>query len=413
MKKIFVLLSLILCCSLSFAQITQKRFDAGMRDAAEMMNGIAPIPMDDDMGFLDYFSYKNKVLTIDVRTNEGKLDYSQVKANGNVAVKIYAIGVRMMVEALWEVSLEEVDKSSYVTLYDYFEGVRMIFVEENTHKGYDLFIPSAEIKAAKQVDLDLYSDDKVFKDSLLQVMQEDGTDVTLKTQFEELTKRSCPMEVSTGMYIDAIQYENKTLKYVFRLPLNYADIDSVAMRQNIFDRIANPSKGSTLELVEYMKQLESGIAFEMHFQDKTVEWIISPEELSQHNQNGVVADAQTLRARLEQSCAEINAQTPVILDEITRLDSAMLEGNNYVYCYTITADFTVDFDSKETINGIHTSNQLSLYAADLLLVNFMEELVDADMNLIFRYINGKNGKIISDTFTKQDLQDIIDSKKDE
>lgn len=412
LKRMILLLSLLVVCNLTFSQISKQRFDACMRDVALMMNEVAPIPLDHDLGFLEVFSYKNDVLTIDVVTNEGKIDYSQLLSNESFTHKVYAVAVRYMLEGVWKVLLEDVDRSAYDTLFDYLDAVRMVFVEENTHRGCTLDISSAELKAAKQEKINT-DKDLDLKESMTQIMQDDAQDEALRSQFEEFSKVNCPLEVSDGIFINEISYGDKFLKYVFELPINYADMDSVAMKEGVVDRIIHPSSGSTKELVDYVIELGAGISFEIHYQDKTVEWRIPAEELAELNKNGTVADEQAIRERLQQSCREINAQTPVQLDEITSLDSAMIEGANYVYCYTITADFLVDFDSKETIDGIHTSNQLSLYAADLLLVNFMEELVAADMNLVFRYNNAANGKVISDVFSKKDLEEIIEAKKSE
>lgn len=398
---------LLLWNTLSFAQLSQKDFNTIMRDLSAMMNQIAPIPMDGGVGTVDAFSYENSIFSMSMTTREGAMDFSQMRDYEEVIVKRQSVAVRYLLESMWDELLDDNDwlEPSYDKLFDYFKGAQMTFVEENTHRGYNLFLSSADLKAANHLDID-------DEDNLSQELENSVVGVgqleALSKEFELFSAQNLPLELSEGLFLNDIAFEDNNMVYRFSVDAAFQNNDSALVRRDILERIIRPNNAQTQELVEYVGALGVGIVFAMQFTDRLITFRVAPEEL---NQNVKIADAAMLRDRLEVYCREINAMTPIALDPITSLDSARLEEGQMMICHSINASISFDLGSEEIRRSVHMNNQLSLNSANHLQINMFELLVSLNMDLVYYYVNVADGKTLIDRFTVEDLKAVIDQKR--
>ena len=91
-------------------------------------------------------------------------------------------------------------------------------------------------------------------------------------------------------------------------------------------------------------------------------------------------------SQLSETMSQMNENLPLMVDDITRIDSVEVDGRNIIYNYTLTADLNEIVDELPTFEELRL-NQLNEYC--FVEGNNYFSSVNVSVTSIYRNLNGK------------------------
>jgi hypothetical protein len=91
-------------------------------------------------------------------------------------------------------------------------------------------------------------------------------------------------------------------------------------------------------------------------------------------------------SQLSETMSQMNESLPLMVDDITRIDSVEVDGRNIIYNYTLTADLNEIVDELPTFEELRL-NQLNEYC--FVEGNNYFSSVNVSVTSIYRNLNGK------------------------
>lgn len=224
----------------------------------------------------------------------------------------------------------------------------------------------------------------------------------------EAVNEECPVDIGiTGEFSEATyDMENNVVALTFTLS------EQMPMKPSALNRLKNTIKRCILsgwvsdeeskKIVKMMVDADSRLCVVVNRNGKTdnLEIEVANSELKEIA-NGKV-DSVSPREMLDVMAATVNAQCPIRVDNATIMSSAAIEGNNFVYNYSINEN-VVDVDELGEGTGLKEHIIQGLRCNDPAVNEFLENCKKANVSLAYRYTGNQTGKTC---FIKVDASEL-------
>ena len=261
-------------------------------------------------------------------------------------------------------------------LFEYLKGFRFLYLEENTLKGFQIDISSEEIRHAKPFAIPA---DEITQEKILEQMSAEQFAYEIAKNSREL----CPM-VSGGIITDSLVFDYENLIYYCRIDsLNQVAGSITEMKDGIRNQMVF-AKDET-NMFSKLAALDGGwyLYFNVKNIDSTITLYFSPQEIKEMTgSDSITNEVERARHALNALIRTTNAQTPLQLDFITRLDSLYIEGDNLIYRNTILDQFETVKENAATLRWI----LLSQFSSEDTRIQYLILMcVRAGYGICYRY----------------------------
>ena len=227
--------------------------------------------------------------------------------------------------------------------YQYMEGYRVLFMEENTRRAIDIDLTMDEIKNAK---LPVLSAD----DNTLDKIHEQFLAEQFVRDLAKFNREECPLP-SGIMTIDSLTYDFEELHFHCHLDSAFELKGDTVVKQTLLKQFAF-AKGES-PILKTLLQLHGGL--KVHYlipaKDTTVTiYFPHAEILELFASDDTLTETDQARIALNSIIENANRNLPVLIDYLTRLDSMYLDGGSLVYHYTILNQFELLKENVATLN---------------------------------------------------------------
>ena len=227
--------------------------------------------------------------------------------------------------------------------YQYMEGYRVLFMEENTRRAIDIDLTMDEIKNAK---LPVLSAD----DNTLDKIHEQFLAEQFVRDLAKFNREECPLP-SGIMTIDSLTYDFEELHFHCHLDSAFELKGDTVVKQTLLKQFAF-AKGES-PILKTLLQLHGGL--KVHYlipaKDTTVTiYFPHAEILELFASDDTLTETDQARIALNSIIENANRNLPVLINYLTRLDSMYLDGGSLVYHYTILNQFELLKENVATLN---------------------------------------------------------------
>lgn len=373
----------------------------------DLLDDSTPFPLNDNMGVMDEISFEDGVIGLSLLLHEKMMDFSTLSENEQIYKSTFALMGRYILENGMREYLEEIGENPAIlaSLWDCVKGMRVAMLEDNTHRGHVLNLTTDDLKSAASI-----SDSDIENDQFVSNLENNVKDEALSYEMESVTRENCPMYLGDSIWMTSVSYKDKVLTYKFRISEKPAHFDYDLIKQQMVRRLLNPSSEDSFSLIQMLQQMNASICFDFDIADEEYKWQISSDEIkSAFSEKKVTASSENARMQVEDQVSLMQPALPVQVDEVTRVDSVKIVGDNVVYYYLFDSENTeFDFTSPSVKYYIHFSNRNVIQVAGPLDQSFIKAVANAKMNLEYCYRNARTGAVLSDIFTYKELLEILE-----
>lgn len=409
-RIIFFILILVLTIGHAMAQtegdvIMQQLVEESQKEAQSVLE------KDTDLLSLEVEA-KDGILIFHYLYKEGKFKQPESQEDIDLIRESFITYLKSNLVFTQEEGAEEDEDISEEELFEHLKGFRFVFLEENTRKGFQIDVSSEEIRNTKLVvtSMDLQTQEKVKEHMMANRYAND---------IAKFNKELCPL-VSGEIIIDSMLYDYENLKYYSRVSsIDKLAKDLDAIKSGIRDQMV--FAGNSSAIFTTLAELNGG--WYMYFLVQDIDSLItvyfSPVEIKEmleddSSLNSVERARYSLNAVIEKT----NAQVPMMLDEITRLDSLRIEGDHLVYHFTILDQFETVKENISTLRWV----LLSQFNSENVQISYMLQLcIHSGYGLCYRYIPAiplasekkkvkkpKKSDIINICFSVKELEGLVE-----
>jgi len=259
--------------------------------------------------------------------------------------------------------------------YQYMEGYRVLFMEENTRRAIDIELTMDEIRNAK---LPVVSADE----NTLEKVHEQYLAEQFVLELDKFNREDCPLP-SGIMTIDSLTYDFEDLHFHCRLDSAFELKGDTVVKQALKDQFAFSVMESPI--LKILVQLHGGL--KVHYaipaKDTTVTISFPYEEILElFDTDETLTETDQARFALNSIIENANQSFPVLIDYLTRLDSMYVDGGSLVYHYTILNQFEL---LKENIDAMNWAIRTQFASNDAEIQYLLLVCVRSGYGICYRY----------------------------
>lgn len=345
--------------------------------------------------------YQNRHVLITLTVREGTMNFNMAPDEYQSTKNLFATLLRDGIETSLDAPYFITD-SVVVTLekfYQYIEGYRLLFLEENTRKAIDIILTMDEIKNAKLpvLSADENTLDKVHEQFLAEQFVRD---------LAKFNREDCPLP-SGIMTIDSLTYDFEDLHFHCSIDSAFELKGDTIVKQALQKQFAFAKSESPI--LKTLVQLHGGLKVHYYVPAKDTTVTISfpyDEILELFATDESLTETDQARLALNSIIENANRNLPVLIDYLTRLDSMYLEGESLVYHYTILNQFEL---LKKNIDAMNWAIRSRFATNDAEIQYLLLVCVRSGYGICYRYepvTPTKNAKKKAQKPKKKDVMDI-------
>ena len=290
-------------------------------------------------------SYHDRHVLISLTMREGTMNFNmdpdEYQSTKNLIATQLRNGIETSLDPPYSISDTVIVTSE--EFYQYMEGYRVLFMEENTRRTIDIDLTMDEIKNAK---LPVLSAD----DNTLDKIHEQFLAEQFVRDLAKFNREECPLP-SGIMTIDSLTYDFEELHFHCHLDSAFELKGDTVVKQTLLKQFAF-AKGES-PILKTLLQLHGGL--KVHYlipaKDTTVTiYFPHAEILELFASDDTLTETDQARIALNSIIENANRNLPVLIDYLTRLDSMYLDGGSLVYHYTILNQFELLKENVATLN---------------------------------------------------------------
>lgn len=307
------------------------QMDAYMKEALQEM--AENMDSFDSTGKLKLVSadYMDGMLLFVISVSENTMNFNMTPNEQEIIKKAFISVLKTIIDESFETP--EIWDNTIVTkemFLDRLKGVRVLYMEENTHRTNDIDITKEEIVNGKPMvtDMDSLTREKVMEQMLPEIYAND---------VEKYSRENLPAKTGP-VTMERIRYDGESLHL-------YCSIDSTSMnrldtsilRTLLRNQIAS-AQGSS-NFYDPLITLNGGVMFHYRIQetDSTIAfYYFSPERVREIMSAEDYSEEAQAQNELNLLIISTNLQCPVDLDGSIRLDSTGIDNGRFVYYYTVS-----------------------------------------------------------------------------
>lgn len=226
------------------------------------------------------------------------------------------------------------------------------------------------------------------------------------------TKRNCPFH-EEGWVVNKLRYTPGYLHFDITLRENFIPgNDSAQLRQYLADRIRYRMDPDEFNyLLQKLGDINGGFVYDIVTDSSQTKLTLKypPAEARQiwaDRSKPAYKDNKRWKARnrLSREIRVVNASLPRMIDEFTRADFAEITQDTLFYLFTF---FESEYLNKEQIIATLPQVRNQIKSNLQLQPNFLEILVEAKINLTYRYLDTARVLFAKIRFTNSDLMDLL------
>ena len=290
-------------------------------------------------------SYHDRHVLISLTMREGTMNFNmdpdEYQSTKNLIATQLRNGIETSLDPPYSISDTVIVTSE--EFYQYMEGYRVLFMEENTRRAIDIDLTMDEIKNAK---LPVLSAD----DNTLDKIHEQFLAEQFVRDLAKFNREECPLP-SGIMTIDSMTYDFEELHFHCHLDSAFELKGDTVVKQTLLKQFAFAKEESPI--LKTLLQLHGGL--KVHYlipaKDTTVTiYFPHAEILELFASDDTLTETDQARIALNSIIENANRNLPVLIDYLTRLDSMYLDGGSLVYHYTILNQFELLKENVATLN---------------------------------------------------------------
>ena len=290
-------------------------------------------------------SYHDRHVLISLTMREGTMNFNmdpdEYQSTKNLIATQLRNGIETSLDPPYSISDTVIVTSE--EFYQYMEGYRVLFMEENTRRAIDIDLTMDEIKNAK---LPVLSAD----DNTLDKIHEQFLAEQFVRDLAKFNREECPLP-SGIMTIDSLTYDFEELHFHCHLDSAFELKGDTVVKQTLLKQFAFAKEESPI--LKTLLQLHGGL--KVHYlipaKDTTVTiYFPHAEILELFASDDTLTETDQARIALNSIIENANRNLPVLIDYLTRLDSMYLDGGSLVYHYTILNQFELLKENVATLN---------------------------------------------------------------
>ena len=219
----------------------------------------------------------------------------------------------------------------------------------------------------------------------------------------------CPMDMGNFGTATSITYDenDNAIVYSFNVNEDIVDLEALAtnrvrMKDNVLTMISNPNDNMR-KLMETIIEENGKLRYIYH---GTTSGLTTRATLTSTELNDAMNTYVSPRQKVKANVDTANLQTPVQVDEETVLTGIKIEGDDVVYEYELeeSEDLNVAILKANQANMKEMLEKVAYNNDDMAEKQFMDQVIDADMNLCYRYHGNTSGDYVEIRFTTSELR---------
>ena len=223
--------------------------------------------------------------------------------------------------------------------YQRLKGVRLLYMEADTRRTIDIFIPSDEIRNSPKMEESTYV-------GVTARIQRQMIKEQLLREMEGFNRDSLPIELDFGT-LDSVAFRNSVLHYHYSVAPDMAELFLSSVGEKDYRDLLDIDTTTLATLAE----LDAGITLHWRFPDGQIRTLAySTSDID----SALAVPSEVIRAELRRTILEdvlpaFNRECPTRTDEFTVLDSIGVENGMIIYYYTLADGFPLDMVNNEEI----------------------------------------------------------------
>lgn len=223
----------------------------------------------------------------------------------------------------------------------------------------------------------------------------------------ELANRDCPMDLGIAGEISSVEFDEDADEVIMTVTFR----KELPLKMSVLNKLKDPLKRAMLsglaksessnELTQEIAKADSKMTFVMQTEDtnENIRINISKDEVKRLAQGEI--DPLSPRELLEFNVTSTNAQCPMRVDEITILTKVSLEGNYFVYNYSINEN-AVSFEIVKQNKSVIEEN-IRRGFSDPVFKNVISVCKEANTGILYRYVGDISGNVFVIKFNPSEL----------
>ena len=228
----------------------------------------------------------------------------------------------------------------------------------------------------------------------------------------ESVNSECPIDLGMFGEISSMEFNEDEDDVVFTMTISKdmpIKISALNKLKNTLKRAMLGSWAESEEGIKLMKEIakaDSKITIVMQTEgtDQNVKIKVSKAEVRDLAEGKI--DPISPRDLLEIYVTSTNAQCPIQVDELTTLSSASLEGDNFVYNYSIDESSISMTSIEENRESIKANLKQTLSGSDPTIKQMVSVCKNADTGILYRYVGDISGNVCIIKFSPSELSDF-------
>lgn len=277
--------------------------------------------------------YNDGIFLLVYAVQENTMNFNMTAKEQNIVKAKLASVMKTIIEDSY--STPEVFDSIMITkelFCQYFKGLRILYMEENTRRAIDLFVSAQEINNAEKIgeSVESLSSEKIASQLSSELFAQ---------AIEQYSRENFPQGDGKAS-VERMSFEDGVLNIynvVDTLGPVFFNIDLLReqMKLNLAEQISGVQDDN---IFRNLLALNGAIAYHFHIRsvDTVLTVAFSSEELKRMQEAANADGGTAVGSALEGIIRVTNLQCPVVVDEITTLDSVGVDGQNFVYYFSVS-----------------------------------------------------------------------------
>lgn len=376
---------------------TEAQLDAYMTEFAQRFVETTQLTADTTTGWISDGEYENRILQFTLSMQKDSFDLGRPSEELEVLKKTLAFALKMEMNRL--LAVPDDYEGAVVTkdmFYQHLKGVRIVFLEKNTHRGMEAFYTTEEF-------LNLDAPSRTFKtdetsDHIIEY-------VAFSYAVEVYEKRYLPLGID-GDTMQHMQIQDEDLVIDVQVE-DVSTLDANALKNDLTQLILLTYDD---EFWTQLTELGLGIRYRVRTaaDSKPIEVYISNEELTSYYDS----DTLNLDRALEILYEIVRNFQPEHYDAVDYIsqDSIALNDQYVIYYYTVQEDNGLMMQSLRADSLLYKEEIKQNFASgNPLAVYMLQVCVAAHRGIQYQYIDSRNKRSrVVYTFRVEDLKRILD-----
>ena len=309
----------------------KSQMDAYMKEAAQViLENFEPFDSTDHHELVSADFMEGTLLFV-FSTPENSMNFNMTPNEQEIVKNMFVSAMKTSIEEAFETP--EIWDTIVITkemFLDHLKGVRVLYMEENTHRTNEISITTEEIINGKMMATSM---DSLTREKVIEQMMPE----LYANEVEKFSREHFP-EKTGSVTIERMRYDGESLHLHCTIDsISISKLDTSALKTILQNQIAS-TRGNE-NFYDPLISLNGGVMF--HYRiletDSTLEIYFSPAEVMEIMSMENYSEERQAQAELDNLVISTNLQCPYQLDGSMRLDSTGIDNGRFFYCYTITA----------------------------------------------------------------------------